>query len=101
MMTWMSTLLFPFMLYTGPSGLNLYIMTSTAFGIMEGKVIRKHIKEREELEKLGPTIIDAPPPDKRGGGGGGKKTAEEPQKGWLERLQDRAEQIRNAEKKKR
>jgi membrane protein insertase Oxa1/YidC/SpoIIIJ len=89
------------MLYTGPSGLNLYIMTSTAFGIMEGKVIRKHIKEREELEKLGPTIIDAPPPDKRGGGGGGKKTVEEPQKGWLERLQDRAEQIRNAEKKRK
>jgi YidC/Oxa1 family membrane protein insertase len=99
MMTWMSTLLFPFMLYTGPSGLNLYIMTSTAFGIIESKVIRKHIKEREELEKLGPTIIDAPPPDKRGGGG--KKIVEEPQKGWLERLQDRAEQIRNAEKKRR
>jgi YidC/Oxa1 family membrane protein insertase len=98
MMTWMSTLLFPLMLYTGPSGLNLYIMTSTAFGIMEGKVIRRHIKEREELEKLGPTIIDAPPPDKRGG----KKTIEEPpQKGWLERLQDRAEQIRNAEKKRK
>jgi len=99
MMTWMSTLLFPLMLYTGPAGLNLYIMTSTAFGIIEGKVIRKHIKEREELEKLGPTIVDAPPPDKRGGGGGGKK--EEAPKGWLERLQDRAEQIRNAEKRKR
>jgi YidC/Oxa1 family membrane protein insertase len=96
MMTWMSTLLFPLMLYTGPSGLNLYIMTSTAFGIIEGKVIRKHIKEREELEKLGPQIVDDPPPGKR-------KPGKEPEapKGWLARLQERAEEIRRqAEKKK-
>ena len=90
MMTVDEPLLFPLMLYTGPSGLNLYILTSTAFGIIESKVIREHIKEREEAEKLGPTIIDAPPPDKRGGGGGGgggkKAVEEEPQKGWLERL---------------
>jgi YidC/Oxa1 family membrane protein insertase len=95
MMTWMSTLLFPLMLYTGPSGLNLYIMTSTAFGIIEGKVIRKHIKEREELEKLGPQIVDDLPPAK----GGGKEP--ERQKGWLERLQERAEEIRrHADRKK-
>jgi YidC/Oxa1 family membrane protein insertase len=96
MMTWMSTLLFPIMLYTGPSGLNLYIMTSTAFGILEGKVIRKHIKEREELEKLGPTIVDEPLPDKRRGG-----KQPEPPKGWLARLQERAEEIRRqADRKK-
>jgi len=96
MMTWMSTLLFPLMLYTGPSGLNLYIMTSTAFGIIEGKVIRKHIKEREELEKLGPQIVDEPLPPKKGGG-----KEPERQKGWLERLQERAEEIRRqADRKK-
>jgi YidC/Oxa1 family membrane protein insertase len=90
MMVWMSTLLFPLMLYTGPSGLNLYILTSTGFGIIESKVIRRHIKEREELEKLGPTIIDAPPPGK-----GGREKEAPKKKNWLERLQERAEQIKN------
>jgi YidC/Oxa1 family membrane protein insertase len=98
MMVWMSTLLFPIMLYTGPSGLNLYILTSTGFGIIESKVIRRHIKEREELEKLGPTIVDAPVLGK-----GGKEPPEEPKKkNWLARLQERAEQIRNeGDKRKR
>lgn len=98
MMVWMSTLLFPLMLYSGPSGLNLYILTSTAFGIVESKVVRKHIQEREALEALkGPTIVDAPPPEK-----GGKKAPEEPvKKGWMARLQEKAEQVmKDAEKKK-
>jgi YidC/Oxa1 family membrane protein insertase len=98
MMTWMSTLLFPLFLYNGPSGLNLYIMTSTLFGIIESKVIRKHIKEREAIEAArGPTIIDEEPPER--GGGGGSKKKDDPKapkpKGWLARLQERAEQIRN------
>jgi membrane protein insertase Oxa1/YidC/SpoIIIJ len=92
------------MLYTGPSGLNLYIMTSTAFGIIESKVIRKHIKEREELEKLGPTIVDEPPPER--GGGGGARRKDDPKspkpKNWLARLQEKAELIKNeTEKRKR
>ena len=36
MMKWMS-LLFPVFLYNGPSGLNLYILTSTTIGIIESK----------------------------------------------------------------
>lgn len=61
MMTWMSTLMFPLLLYSGPAGLNLYILTSTAFGILESKVVRDHIKRHEELlAKMGPTIVDAP-----------------------------------------
>jgi YidC/Oxa1 family membrane protein insertase len=99
MMTWMSTLLFPFMLYTGPSGLNLYILTSTAFGILESKVIRKHIKEREALEALGPTIIDAPPPPK-GGRGVSKIEAEKP-KGMLARLMEKAQEIQQQADKQR
>ena len=59
MMKWMS-LLFPVFLYSGPSGLNLYILTSTTIGIIESKIIRKHIKEREEAEKAGRVIVDAP-----------------------------------------
>jgi len=60
MMQWMS-LLFPLFLYAGPSGLNLYILTSTTIGIIESKRIRDHIKQREEAEKEGKVIIDAPP----------------------------------------
>jgi YidC/Oxa1 family membrane protein insertase len=99
MMTWMSTLLFPFMLYTGPSGLNLYILTSTAFGIIESKVIRKHIKEREALEAQGPTIVDAPPPPK-GGRGVSKIEAEKP-KGMLARLMEKAQEIQQQAEKQR
>jgi YidC/Oxa1 family membrane protein insertase len=101
MMTWMSTLLFPFMLYTGPSGLNLYILTSTAFGILESKVIRKHIAEREALEAAkGPTIVDAPPPGK--GGRGAKKEEPEKPKGMWGRLMEKVEEVqRQAEKQRK
>jgi YidC/Oxa1 family membrane protein insertase len=58
MMKWMS-LLFPVMLYIGPSGLNLYILTSTTIGIIESKIIRDHIKQRDAAEKAGRVIVDA------------------------------------------
>jgi YidC/Oxa1 family membrane protein insertase len=58
MMQWMS-LLFPLFLYNSPSGLNLYILTSTTIGIIEAKRIRDHIKEREELEKAGKLVPKA------------------------------------------
>jgi membrane protein insertase Oxa1/YidC/SpoIIIJ len=37
--------MFPLMLYTAPSGLTLYIMTSTLVGIWESKRVRAHIAE--------------------------------------------------------
>jgi YidC/Oxa1 family membrane protein insertase len=40
-------------LYNAPSGLNLYIMASTFGGIIEQKVIKKHIEERDAEEALG------------------------------------------------
>jgi YidC/Oxa1 family membrane protein insertase len=99
MMTWMTTLLFPVMLYNGPSGLNLYIFASTLFGIIESKVIRQHIKEREALEAArGPTIVDAPALGK--GGRGAKEEETGRKKGWFERLQEKADQVRkDAERK--
>ncbi len=58
MMQWM-TLLFPLMLYNGPSGLNLYILTSTTIGIIESKRIRDHITAKEAADGAkGPVIID-------------------------------------------
>jgi YidC/Oxa1 family membrane protein insertase len=102
-MTWMMVGLFPLMLYGGPSGLNLYILTSTLLGIVESKIIRNHMKKREELEAAGKVIVDAgkvapgrsrgakaPPPPKTGLGG------------WLANLQAKAEAVRReAEKRKK
>ncbi len=53
MMMIMMPLLFPLMLYTAPSGVNLYIMASTFAGVIEQYVIKKHIREREEAESEG------------------------------------------------
>ena len=102
MMQWM-TLMFPLFLYSSPSGLNMYILTSTIFGIIESRIIRKHIKEREAMAPTGPTFVDGEiidkdkdlkkrTPEKAGGGAFG----------WFQKLQEKAEQIRNeAEKKAR
>lgn len=49
----MMPLMFPVMLYTAPSGVNLYIMSSTFAGVIEQYVIKKHIREREEQEAQG------------------------------------------------
>ena len=53
MMKIMFPLLFPLMLYKLPSGVNLYIMTSTFAGVIEQHVIRKHIREKEQTESKG------------------------------------------------
>ena len=47
MMKWMTVIMFPLMLYTAPSGLTLYIMTSTCVGILEGKRIRAQIERMD------------------------------------------------------
>jgi YidC/Oxa1 family membrane protein insertase len=47
MMKWMTVILFPVMLYSAPSGLTLYIMTSTCVGIIEGKRIRAQIERMD------------------------------------------------------
>jgi YidC/Oxa1 family membrane protein insertase len=53
MMMIMMPLLFPLMLYTAPSGVNLYIMASTFAGVIEQYVIKKHIREKEEAKSEG------------------------------------------------
>ena len=52
-MTIMMPLMFPLMLYNGPSGVNLYIMASTFGGVFEQYVIKKHIQAKEEQEAQG------------------------------------------------
>jgi membrane protein insertase Oxa1/YidC/SpoIIIJ len=46
-----------FFFYQMPSGLNLYIMASTTVGVVEQYYIRKHIRERDELEAASETTI--------------------------------------------
>jgi YidC/Oxa1 family membrane protein insertase len=53
MMNIMLPLMFPLMLYNGPSGVNLYIMASTFAGVVEQHVIRKHIQAKEQAESEG------------------------------------------------
>jgi len=53
MMMIMFPVLFPLMLYKLPSGVNLYIMTSTFAGVIEQHIIRKHIREKEQRESKG------------------------------------------------
>ncbi|OQY07689.1 MAG: hypothetical protein B6I25_01105 [Planctomycetales bacterium 4572_13] len=53
MMMIMMPLLFPIMLYSGPSGVNLYIMSSISAGVIEQKIIRNHLKDKEEQDSIG------------------------------------------------
>lgn len=75
------------MFYNFPSGLNLYILTSNLFGMVEQHRIRKHIKAKESAGALAPKRIEAPPG----------------MPGWLQRLQKMAEdarQIRGDDKRR-
>jgi YidC/Oxa1 family membrane protein insertase len=53
----MMPVLFPLMLYNSPSGLNLYIMASTFFGVIEQYVIKKHIQEKEQTQEQGVVAV--------------------------------------------
>lgn len=107
MMMWMSTLLFPLFLYNGPSGLNLYILTSTFVGMIESKIIRDHIKQREEAEKLAaPVVVDAKPTRaaRKGAGGAVIEAPAAPKTGlagFFQRLQARVEEIQREQEKQK
>jgi YidC/Oxa1 family membrane protein insertase len=49
----MMIVMFPLLLYKGPSGVNLYIMSSVFAGVIEQYVIRKHIREKEQEQSKG------------------------------------------------
>ncbi len=53
MMKWMMVFLFPVMTYTVPSGLTLYILTSTCVGIVEGRAIKKQVDAMDFSVKPG------------------------------------------------
>jgi YidC/Oxa1 family membrane protein insertase len=103
MMRYMS-LAFSLFFYWMPSGLNLYILTSSTIAIFESKIIRKHIKEREDREKGGKVIVDAKPTRQ-----GKQKLKQEPQAqaskpgclgGVWANLQEKAEEVRREAERK-
>jgi YidC/Oxa1 family membrane protein insertase len=101
MMRYMS-LLFSLFFYWMPSGLNLYILTSSSIAIVESKRIREHIKQREEREKAGKVIVDVKPTRQ-----GKQQQKMEPVKekkggiwGWWASLQEKAEEIRREAEKR-
>jgi len=49
-----------FFFYQVPSGLNLYIMTSTFAGVAEQHVIRKHIAARQAAQAASETTVAMP-----------------------------------------
>ncbi len=50
-MKFMMVVLFPIMLYSAPSGLVLYIITSSTIGILESRFIRKHVEELDRAKE--------------------------------------------------
>jgi YidC/Oxa1 family membrane protein insertase len=46
-MKWMMVILFPLMLYSAPSGLTLYIATSTLVGVFESMRVRKEVEKMD------------------------------------------------------
>lgn len=85
MMSFM-TILFGFMLYNAPSGLNLYIMASNIGGIIEQKRIRKHAEDLEKREEA--RIAEGKP-------AGIKKP------GWMQWLEKQAEDARKVKSQKK
>ena len=55
MMKIMMVVLFPVMLYQAPSGLTLYILTSSSIGILEGRRIRAHVDLMDDPAPSGST----------------------------------------------
>jgi YidC/Oxa1 family membrane protein insertase len=79
-MKFMMVVLFPIMLYSAPSGLVLYIITSSTIGILESRYIRSHVEQLDKKREAegGPTT------ERKEGAGlqallGGKRKNKDPQ----------------------
>jgi len=89
-------LLFPIFLYKAPSGLTLYILASTAAGIIDSYFVRKHLKEQEEAG----TLFDKKPP-KPGGFMDRMQKAAEAKRKQMEQQQKRMQGNQPRRKKRR
>jgi len=85
----MMVVMFPLMLYSAPSGLTLYILTSSSIGILESRHIRKHIDSIPIEPK--PTVS---PTEKRG------KTKDKQGRAWADAMEARRKKVQNKAKKR-
>ncbi|HXE54361.1 MAG TPA: YidC/Oxa1 family insertase periplasmic-domain containing protein [Tepidisphaeraceae bacterium] len=107
MMQYVSPLMFLLIFYTYPSGLNLYVFASTGVGVLESKIVRDHLKAREEAEKGGRVFVETKPT--RGSRKSKPVGPQQPAKnggpvGWLTsrwaKLLEQAEQVRKDNEKR-
>ena len=84
----MMVVMFPLMLYSAPSGLTLYILTSSTVGILESRRIRKHIDSVPiEPNVAQPDEIGRKPKDKQG-------------RAWADAMEARRKKVQNKAKKR-
>lgn len=85
----MMVVLFPVMLYSAPSGLTLYILTSSAVGILESRHIRKHVDQMELEGEAAPAAV-----------GKRKKPKDKQGRAWADAMEARKKKVKNKASKR-
>ncbi len=85
----MMVVLFPVMLYSAPSGLTLYILTSSFVGILESRRIRKHIDD-----------IPIEPKSAKGPKTSRRKSKDKQGRAWSDAMDARRKKVQNKAKKR-
>jgi YidC/Oxa1 family membrane protein insertase len=85
----MMVVLFPVMLYSAPSGLTLYILTSSTVGILESRHIRKQVDQMDLEPKAAPAASGKlpKPKDKQG-------------RAWADAMEARKKKVKNKANKR-
>lgn len=65
LMRGMMVVMFPLLMYSAPSGLTLYILTSSCIGVLESRYVRRHVSEMDLTAKK-PVKKKAKPKDAQG-----------------------------------
>lgn len=85
----MMVVMFPVMLYSAPSGLTLYILTSSAVGILESRHIRKHVDQMDLDPEVAPTAV-----------GNRRKPKDKQGRAWADAMEARRKKVQNKAKKR-
>ena len=85
----MMVVLFPVMLYSAPSGLTLYILTSSTVGILESRHIRKHVDQMDLNPKA---AADVP--------GKQRKPKDKQGRAWADAMEARKKKVKNKASKR-
>ena len=83
----MMVVMFPLMLYSAPSGLTLYILTSSAVGILESRRVRQHLDGLDIEPKKATEPRKGKPKDKQG-------------RAWADAMEARRKKVQNKAKKR-